>query len=298
MTPPPTAPARATRTTVVTGGAGAVGAAGPAGTSRTTPAPRTTGAAGAVQVTGTGRATRAAEATAPADADRTGVAGITRAARAPRAPGPPRTLGPTRVVEVADGVWVAWAQGHRPSDHPGDHHAAGGLPAWRRRELLAGRGLLRALLAEFAPWAAGAPVCRRRNGQPVLAGCPDVGVSVSHDGGTVAAAVALGRRVGVDVQQPPEELGDGMLRRCLGRDSAALAALPLPARAREFAWVWSVQESCVKADGTGLAGRPWSVDVPPRPTAGRWRDLVWQSLRDHSDTPLSCAFGAFGESPC
>jgi 4'-phosphopantetheinyl transferase len=264
----------------------------------TTPAPRTTGAAGAVQVTGTGRATRAAEATAPADADRTGVAGITRAARAPRAPGPPRTLGPTRVVEVADGVWVAWAQGHRPSDHPGDHHAAGGLPAWRRRELLAGRGLLRALLAEFAPWAAGAPVCRRRNGQPVLAGCPDVGVSVSHDGGTVAAAVALGRRVGVDVQQPPEELGDGMLRRCLGRDSAALAALPLPARAREFAWVWSVQESCVKADGTGLAGRPWSVDVPPRPTAGRWRDLVWQSLRDHSDTPLSCAFGAFGESPC
>jgi len=103
------------------------------------------------------------------------------------------------------------------------------------------------------------------------------------------------RRVGVDVQLPPPEVSDGLLRRCLRDRAGELTALPQAVRAREFAWVWSVQEACVKADGTGIAGRPWSIDVPVRPRSGRWRDLTWLSLRDHSGIPLSCAFG---ESLC
>ncbi|MYS21919.1 4'-phosphopantetheinyl transferase superfamily protein [Streptomyces sp. SID4948] len=169
--------------------------------------------------------------------------------------------------------------------------AVSGRPLWRQRETLAGRGLLRALLAELLPWAAAAPIVRDGAGRPALAGLPEVGISLSHDGGTVAAAVAPGRRVGVDVQLPPDEVSDGMLRRCLHERAGQVAALPPAARLHEFAWIWSVQEACVKAEGTGIAGRPWAIDVPVRPRHGRWRDLTWMSLRDRTSTPVSCAFG-------
>jgi 4'-phosphopantetheinyl transferase len=165
------------------------------------------------------------------------------------------------------------------------------LPAWRRRETLAVRGLLRAMLTELIPDAVAATLARRPHGQPMLADWPHLAVSLSHDGEAVAAAVAIRRRVGVDVQLPPNRVADGMLRRCLRQRADELAALPSPDRAREFAWVWSVQEACVKANGTGIAGRPWSIDVPVRPRSGHWRDLTWLSLREHSDIPIACAFG-------
>jgi 4'-phosphopantetheinyl transferase len=54
--------------------------------------------------------------------------------------------------------------------------------------------------------------------------------------------------------------------------------------------VWSVQEACVKATGSGLSGRPWSIDVPPGRGRGRWRAYRWVSFRGQSAVPLSCAF--------
>ncbi|NBH07026.1 4'-phosphopantetheinyl transferase superfamily protein, partial [Amycolatopsis sp. SID8362] len=70
----------------------------------------------------------------------------------------------------------------------------------------------------------------------------------------------------------------------------AVTALPRARRAREFAWVWTVQEACVKAAGTGLGGRPWSIDVRPGALSGRWGGFTWLSLRTRSPVPLSCAF--------
>ncbi|MEV4443064.1 4'-phosphopantetheinyl transferase superfamily protein, partial [Streptomyces sp. NPDC049577] len=134
------------------------------------------------------------------------------------------------------------------------------------------------------------PVRPGPHGEPRLAGHPDVGISVSHDGDTVAAAVAPGRRVGVDVQQPPSGPHERLVRRCLRERAEQLAALPPDGRAEEFAWVWTVQEACVKAAGTGLAGQPWAIDVPLGHRRGRWDDYAWVSLRDTSTTPLSCAF--------
>ncbi|MGW5650289.1 4'-phosphopantetheinyl transferase superfamily protein [Streptomyces humi] len=189
---------------------------------------------------------------------------------------------PTRLPHTADPMEV----------HQDDLDQAAGFPPWRAAEFLAGRATLRRLIREVRPDLADSAVRPDARGRPGLVGHPDVGVSISHDGGLSAAALAPGRRVGVDVQLPPDEPSDGMLRRLLREHAAPLEWLPAPERARELAWVWTVQESCVKAAGTGLAGRPWAIAVPPGRRYGRWGRYRWASLRDTSPVPLSCAFTA------
>ncbi|MER5527456.1 4'-phosphopantetheinyl transferase superfamily protein [Streptomyces sp. NPDC002677] len=198
------------------------------------------------------------------------------------------------IHEIADGVWVLCRSDRRATDpaeaHRDDLAQAAGLLPWRAEEFLAGRATLRRLIREVRPDLADTAVRPDPQGRPCLVGHPDVGVSVSHDGGLSAAAVAPGRRVGVDVQLPPDRPSEGLLRRCLNGHAAQLEKLPAPERARELAWVWTVQESCVKAAGTGLAGRPWTIPVTPGHRHGRWGRYRWASLRDSSPIPLSCAF--------
>ncbi len=166
--------------------------------------------------------------------------------------------------------------------HPTDEQRARDMSPWRRAEFLAGRALIRRLLAAVAPQAENAEVRRDARGRPELVGWP-IGVSVSHDDGVVAAAVAPGGRVGVDVQRVPARHSAWLARRLLGRHYRP--AVPVS----ELAWVWTAQEACVKADGTGLAGRPWQIDVAPYARHGRWGAYRWVSLRDSSPVPLSCA---------
>ena len=196
--------------------------------------------------------------------------------------------------EITDGVWVLCRSDRTATDtaepHRDDLAQAEGLPSWRAEEFLAGRATLRRLIREVRPDLADTAVRPDARGRPCLVGHPDVGVSISHDGGLSAAAVAPGRRVGVDVQLPPDEPSEALLRRCVKGHAAQLEKLPAPERARELAWVWTVQESCVKAAGTGLAGRPWSIAVTPGHRHGRWGRYRWASLRDSSPVPLSCAF--------
>ncbi|MDX5569330.1 4'-phosphopantetheinyl transferase superfamily protein [Streptomyces sp. ID05-04B] len=198
-------------------------------------------------------------------------------------------------LQVTPGVWVArgergqWA---RPDPHPHDRAAAAVLPRWRVEEFLASRALLRHLLRTTLPELADEPVLAEEQGRPVLAGAPGTGISISHDGDAVAVAVARSRRVGVDVQQPPDSVPDALLRRCLGTHTPQVATLPQRTRAAEFAWVWTAQEACVKAAGTGLSGRPWAIDIQPGRRRGQWHEFQWISLRDRSRTPLSCAFSA------
>jgi 4'-phosphopantetheinyl transferase len=194
-------------------------------------------------------------------------------------------------IEVTGQVWVAARSEAWPArPHPSDAMLAETMAGWRAREFLAARGLLRDLLAEIEPAASGANVVLGTNGQPGMAGWPELGVSVSHDGGSVAACVGLGRSVGVDVQRPPDRLNEAMVRRCLRCHAESLSSLQVAERALEFAWVWTAQEACVKAEGTGLAGCPWTIDVPPRHTTGSWRGFRWRSLRELSEIPLSCAW--------
>ncbi|CAL9420652.1 hypothetical protein SUDANB95_01838 [Actinosynnema sp. ALI-1.44] len=153
-------------------------------------------------------------------------------------------------------------------------------------EGLAARGLLARLLGVVEPPAALLPVSSRPSGQPFLEGRPELSVSLSHDGGWVAAAVGIGVEVGVDVQ-PPLPVSHGMLRRCC--TSTAFAALSSMSTVDgEFAWMWSVQEACVKAEGTGVGGLPWSVPVEVGQVTGVWRGYRWHRLP--TPVPASCAY--------
>ncbi|WP_369218213.1 4'-phosphopantetheinyl transferase family protein, partial [Streptomyces flavofungini] len=204
--------------------------------------------------------------------------------------GPVGAVGQVGPLEVAEGVWVVAGTG-APSTHPDDRRRAAGLPGWRARRFLYGRGLLRELLHAVAPRLAGGDIVPDRRGQPHLAACRRAGISVSHSDGVVACAFATGRRVGVDVQHPGASAGATLTQRLLRAHAPDVLALPPTRAAREVAWVWTAQEACVKAAGSGLAGRPWEIEVTPGSREGRWRAYRWLSLRDVSRTPLSCAFG-------
>jgi 4'-phosphopantetheinyl transferase len=199
------------------------------------------------------------------------------------------------VRAAATGVYVAAAPldlaGGLPH-HPVDLRTARPLPAWCRAEYLAARAVLRWLLGEVAgAGAAAAELAARRSGQLYLAGHPGLAVSLSHTDGWVAAAVHLSPGgVGVDVQAPVP-VTDALLRRCCTPSARARLARWSPARrARELAWIWSVQEACVKALGTGLAGRPWAIPVAVGQRTGRWRHLRWVALRGAYPLPVSCCY--------
>ncbi|MFI9811621.1 4'-phosphopantetheinyl transferase family protein [Saccharothrix variisporea] len=158
---------------------------------------------------------------------------------------------------------------------------------------LAARGLLARLLGLVVPDAAGVAVSSRSSGQPYLVGRPDLSVSLSHDGGWIAAAVGIGVEVGVDVQ-PPLPVSEGMLRRCC--TPSALAALrSLSTVDVEFACMWSVQEACVKAEGTGIGGLPWTVPVEVGQDTGVWHGVRWHRLP--TPVPASCAYREASCSP-
>ncbi|MFI5844830.1 4'-phosphopantetheinyl transferase family protein [Catenuloplanes sp. NPDC051500] len=180
---------------------------------------------------------------------------------------------------------------HLPPSPP-DLAGVGDLTAGPRAERLAARTLLRTLLAAELGRAAGTtPIAVHGSGQPYLPAWPRITISLSHDAGTVAAAFGRGVPVGIDVQVPVPAPPALLRRCCTPAARAVLGDLPAPVRDHEFAWIWTVQEACVKATGAGLAGRPWTIPVPVGRRAGMWNDLRWVSLRGHSRVPVSVAHG-------
>ncbi len=160
----------------------------------------------------------------------------------------------------------------------------------RRLERLAARGLLRRLLADVVDGsAAAAPLVALDSGKPGLAQRPEVGVSLSHSHGWVAAAVVPRGQVGVDVQVA-QPCSDRLLHRCLQEaDLPGVRRLRPEERAAYLAHVWSVQEACVKATGDGFRGRPWSVPVGAHERAGQWRSLGWAALAEVGAVALAVA---------
>ncbi|MET9927983.1 MULTISPECIES: 4'-phosphopantetheinyl transferase superfamily protein [unclassified Streptomyces] len=171
-----------------------------------------------------------------------------------------------------------------------DRAAAARLPPWRGAEYAAARTLLRALLREVGQDLEDGPVAAHPGGRPYLPGRPDLGVSLSHSSGWVAAAVGRDRDVGVDVQTPVHASGRLLRLCCSPADAEALAVLPEARRRREFAWIFTVQEACVKAVGRGLSGRPWSVPVAVGQQAGDWGPVSWCAPRGGAPVPVACAW--------
>ena len=163
------------------------------------------------------------------------------------------------------------------------------MTSTRRDEFVRGRSLLRRLVAREA---GGTPrdvsLEAEPGGRLRVAGTP-IGVSLSHTAGWTAAALCFGRDVGIDVQEPPLDLDDRLVRRCCSDDAELVLALPPRERAAAFARIWAVQEACVKALGLGLAGAPWRVPVPLGGRAGTWRDVHWRVLDTLAPTALALA---------
>ena len=182
------------------------------------------------------------------------------------------------IIEIAGDVWLSARNlGCTPTP------AVSSTEAWT---------LLTDLVSSVIPGMTGIEIVRTPSGAPEIADARQVRVSLSHDGPWVAAAVAVDRAVGVDVQVPLAGASRRLVRRCLGHYAPLVDRLPQDRRDEELAWVWTVQESCVKARGTGMSGCPWAVDVPPFRWAGRTGELTWRSLRGVLDVPLSCAYAS------
>jgi 4'-phosphopantetheinyl transferase EntD len=105
--------------------------------------------------------------------------------------------GVVAIVELADDARIAAALAALPA---AEQAHARTLTEVRRRELIAGRTALHALLAEVAPEVAGAPILADDRGAPALpAGWAG---SISHKGARAAALIAPAgaARVGVDLE--------------------------------------------------------------------------------------------------
>jgi 4'-phosphopantetheinyl transferase len=171
--------------------------------------------------------------------------------------------------------------------------AAFAFPRERGR-FVASRGLLRSLLARLAGGApASQEIVADALGKPRLGGTCGQGrlrFSVSHSGDLWACAVALGREVGLDVEEVrPDRAADRIARRYFSPAEAdALAALPGPERPAAFHRIWTRKEAWLKARGFGIsipldsfevthaAGDARLLATRPNPAeAARWtlRDL-------------------------
>lgn len=122
-----------------------------------------------------------------------------------------------------------------------------------------GRALARTTLSRYADvrpidW----PFVLNDYGRPELGsrppGVPDLRFNLSHTPGLVACGVALGREVGVDVENIERRLLHDVAERFFAADEVRdLRALPAAEQPHAFFDYWTLKEAYIKARGFGLA---------------------------------------------
>jgi 4'-phosphopantetheinyl transferase len=156
-----------------------------------------------------------------------------------------------------------------------------------RKHFLAGRGLLRTILAGYLGREPASLGFRYGpHGKPALAGPELLCFNLTHSRGLALLAVTWGRQVGVDVERVDrtvrhEEIAERFFS---AREREALRSLPAELRAEAFFAGWTRKEAYLKAHGGGLSVPLDSFDVslgPGEPAlllairdapgeAGRW----------------------------
>jgi phosphopantetheinyl transferase len=130
-----------------------------------------------------------------------------------------------------------------------------------RTEFMAGRGLLRCLLAAaIGGDPAGVLLETKQNGKPYLAAPSTVEFNVSHSEGLILVALSRAAAVGVDVEFVSEEFGEaeefiGIAQESFhaGEFSVISRTPPGPERLLAFYGAWTRREAVAKADGRGIA---------------------------------------------
>jgi 4'-phosphopantetheinyl transferase len=158
-----------------------------------------------------------------------------------------------------------------------------------RHRYTATHGAARVIIGDFAGVPAGqVEWSHGPNGKPELAGaCRELQVSLSHSGRLAVLAIAVGRRVGVDVQQFPARTDvRRMAERFYPPDEARfVAAGGAAGRLGRFIQLWARKEACVKVTGGVLmqgmrlpvrGNNPIAVHAPDSPLPGPYlvRDFV------------------------
>jgi 4'-phosphopantetheinyl transferase len=154
-----------------------------------------------------------------------------------------------------------------------------------RERYVAARGLLRELLGtELALDAKQVPLVVDAQGKPMLDpshGLVDLRFNASRSGQRALFAYAIGRPVGVDVEQVRGLDLEGVAAGALSeRELTAWRALPAPEQDPAFFAIWARKEAYVKGQGTGLAMGLERVE--PRPAGEPGRHLV---LDPDGDSP-------------
>jgi 4'-phosphopantetheinyl transferase len=137
-----------------------------------------------------------------------------------------------------------------------------------RRHFLAGRGLLRALLARYLDCEpAGLRFRYGPQGKPALRTTDPLRFNLAHSAGLALLAVSAGREVGVDLERVDETLPHEEIAKRFfsAREQAALSALPAELRAAAFFACWTRKEAYLKANGGGLSVELDSFDVALAP---------------------------------
>jgi 4'-phosphopantetheinyl transferase len=140
-----------------------------------------------------------------------------------------------------------------------------------RLSYVTARGILRTILGRYIRCDPGeVNLSYNANGKPRLAG-PQVGgrlcFNASHSGDLALYAVALGRRVGIDVERIRQGWGWQEIaeRFFTPGERAALESLPELERQDAFFACWTRKEAYVKARGEGLSLSPDRFEVTVAP---------------------------------
>jgi len=170
-----------------------------------------------------------------------------------------------------------------------------------RREFILGRAMARKLVGEALQVDPGdVKFDRRIHGKPCLYPATvdhPLRFNVSHSGGRVVVALAVGREVGVDLEwiHGLEEWNDISARIFSRRERAELHALPVSLQRQAFFNGWTRKEAWLKATGEGLTEALPAIEVtlaPGRPP--EWLALPggWDVMRQWSiqDIPLPEGF--------
>jgi 4'-phosphopantetheinyl transferase len=167
-----------------------------------------------------------------------------------------------------------------------------------RREFLLARGLARTVLASYAGVA---PSDLRFQadafGKPTLlapTADPRLHFNISHSHGAIVCAAAMGRQVGIDVEDGSRRVQylDLAERYFAPAEVAHLHGLPIADRRAAFFAIWTLKEAFVKAIGQGLSfaldSFAFELDVdrllrfqPPASLPGSWRFFQFEPTPRH-----------------
>lgn len=145
--------------------------------------------------------------------------------------------------------------------------------AIHRDRFVAGRGILRALLAQYTDRPAAAlEFSYGPRGKPALADSGGLTFNVSHSDAIALYAITCWRRIGVDVERARENVDfDEIAERFFSPVERAVLRTQQPAdRSRAFFTCWTRKEAYIKAFGGGLSvpldrfDVAFAPDEPPR----------------------------------